>query len=213
MAYSEQTGPPWNTLPTDPLTHTDEITYDGDGRAVKIRSVNDIDRYDSPWYYIYSSVTGQKITDIINDYRVATHVYMGGSMIAEEYGDDNEEDFAVFNLTDPVTGSVRKINPDGTIGPDNDDGGIYPSRTEMAGLGTTVPLTAPQAYPLPPRRGGYAGDAEMGCIIDGMGLSTGACTRLIGESSRVIVVRKSWKRHRFNLDGLSPWADVRGGNP
>ena len=121
-----------------------ETEYDGDGRPVK--RVELTDTYTNPegwsgwsalnWYYIYSSVTGQKITDVVYDGSYSkTHVYMGDTVIAEQNVDGAE-----FMVNDPVTGSMWKTTSSGEMIDDEEEG----ARTEIAGMDTAVPPTDPE---------------------------------------------------------------------
>ncbi len=89
-----------------------ETTFDGDGRAVKRSDLTKSyisGQWEAEWnrtnsYCIYSSVTDQKITDVAQDGTFSLmHVYMGGSIIAEQSDADPE-----FKVNDPVTGSMWK---------------------------------------------------------------------------------------------------------
>ena len=66
----------------------------------------------------------------------------------------------MWKLTDPISGSTRETNQDGSI-PSGDE---EETRIELAGMGTYVPHTSPGTFPPPAiDRGAWAGDPEMGC--------------------------------------------------
>jgi YD repeat-containing protein len=98
---------------------TDTVTqaYDGDGRPAK-QIKKTLDSYQenttylySPEYSIYSFVTGKEITTTTNKgAKNATHVYMGGSVMAEQQGRE-----VVFKHTDPVTGAEAQTAKSGEI--------------------------------------------------------------------------------------------------
>ncbi len=159
-----------------------DTTYDGDGRPVKD---NKFDRecYDAdfpaectaswfdydPAYYPYSSVTGQKNTTIIYGFNAGQDVYMGGTKIAfyTNYEDANSR---LFTVTNPVTGNSVRVESDGSL----PSGDSY--RAELAGLGTSVPLTPPENFPpILNYENGYAGDSEGGCLMDGQMHSRRMC--------------------------------------
>ena len=177
--WDEETGP-GGAAPI-----SEELTFDGDGRGVKRVKTE----YSSPccgvWtdYFIYSSVTGQKINDLLYDgERLATHVYMGGTVIAEEY------DITVFQLTDPVSGS--------TIGGEH-------GRNELAALGTSVPETEPPAIPVQNyRKGGYAWNAESGCQINYGPVSCStmvAFIRALGGTVMGGEIFSVWRYRKFKI--------------
>ena len=142
----------------------EETAHDGDGRSV-VRTEFQKQKTGGVWQewnldqaelHLWSSVTGQKMFD-----GTATQVYLGGTVIAKI----ESETTMTFHLTDPVTGSSFKLLQDGSL-PLNE---TIPSHVELAGLGTSVPLTEPTAYPMPESfpNVGYPGDAEGGCFLDG----------------------------------------------
>jgi YD repeat-containing protein len=142
-----------------------ETVFDGDGRAAKqialTRSLSGgtwEEWNPTPSYYIYSSVTGQKITDLDNTgASTQYHVYMGSSEIADVGGTDDNVN---FHVNDPVTGSMRKTNSAGVMSADDD----VESRTEIAGMGTAVPPVNPTAFPKPRYQdGAWVGSPEHGC--------------------------------------------------
>ncbi|MBP9664332.1 MAG: hypothetical protein KBD94_06885 [Pyrinomonadaceae bacterium] len=147
-----------------------DTTYDGDGRPVKEQKFDrECDDAEFPgectvgWfdfgavYYLYSSVTGQKITDMGNGLNGGQHVYMGGTKIAY-YSNYENGNYRLFTETDPVTGSWVYVESPGSV----PNGDSY--RAELAGLGTSVPLTAPESFPpILNYDAGYVGDAEFGC--------------------------------------------------
>ena len=72
VAKWQQTGP-WGSH-----TNYEVTTHDGDGRPVKTNEVT-LANGIITWYYIYSSVTGKKITDMAVGDHAATNVYLGAS--------------------------------------------------------------------------------------------------------------------------------------
>jgi hypothetical protein len=161
----EEEGPWGSTLKKGANT-----AYDGDGRPVKKAEL--INSYTIPggwsgwdavdWYYIYSSVTEQKITDTILDGSFGqTHIYMGSSIIAEQSESDVD-----FKVNDPVTGSMWGTFMSGVKKDDLYDG----NRTELAGLNTAIPEHDPSpAYPHPEYdAGGYSENPENGCEVEGV---------------------------------------------
>src|ERR1043166_5588519 len=201
VAHWEETGPWDHTLPEDHRTHREDSTYDGDGRLVK-KYVFD-ENPEETWYYLYSSVTGQKITDLqLGDgsgFDSTDYVYMGDTVI-----DESHDSQGSFKVTDPVTGSTQRMESDGSVS--NDE----LSRTEMAGFDTSVPLPAPDSYPPPPHHAGDPGDAEFGCITywNGMEVKRRACThaQLAGADDvdwnwqeTIILTGQLW--HKGSRDG------------
>ena len=159
-----------------------ETTFDGDGRLVK--RVDLTQTYSGGGWgswteaatdrYIYSSVTGQRVTSLQSSgayYR--THVYAGDMHIADERNGE-----IWFNLTDPLTGSTRETHETGAL-PQGDE---EETRNELAGLQTSIPHTVPASQP-PPNypKGGNPGDAENGCIIDNFHESSEKCNDIIGR--------------------------------
>ena len=158
----EEYGPFGNTLRTG-----GETTFDGDGRSVKQAKLSQLFSGGAwgNWFahtidrYIYSSVTGQKVTSLDSygaHYR--THVYLGSARIADELNGGR-----LFNVTDPHSGSTRETDATGATFPGDEE----ETRNELAGLATSVPHTQPVTMP-PPNyaRGGYVGSAEGNCIDD-----------------------------------------------
>ncbi len=163
LAHWDENGP-WGAN-----TKHEDLTYDGDGRAVK-----KIDSQNVPWHYIFSTVTGQKITDVVvggsdGGYRV----YMGSTLIYDDNTAVAPDVSAIgFKVTDPISGSTQELLTSGAI-PDPEDAPA--ARNEMAGLGTSVPTIDPDSYPEPEIGGGSPGDAEGGCRIDGFSFGTQHC--------------------------------------
>ncbi len=120
-------------------------TFDGDGRPVKednqerdcetAEKVEDCtgEWWGEPFYYLYSSVTGQKITTVQLGLNAGQNVYLGGTKIAY-YTNFEDANYRLFTVTDPVTGSWVRLESDGSV-PSADS-----YRAELAGLGTSVPL-------------------------------------------------------------------------
>ncbi len=164
-----------------------DTTFDGDGRPVKEQKFDrECDDAEFPgectvgWfdfgavYYLYSSVTGQKITETVDGENGIQHVYLGSTKIAT--GTVYESSLhRLFTETDPVTGSWVYVESTGSV----PNGDSY--RTELAGLNTSVPLTAPENFPpITNYETGYPGDAEYGCMIDGfMQSDRGPCNELV----------------------------------
>jgi hypothetical protein len=137
------------------------LTFDGDDRTAKrdkrqrIYASPPTGWYYEPEYYIYSSVTGQKITDL-DQYgqKLKTNVFMGSAVI---YGDS-------FMTTDPITGSNMTTDLAGAI-PQYDAG-----RVELEALGAIVPTQEPEIQEPPHSygKGGSIFNPEFGsCAIDG----------------------------------------------
>ena len=147
----------------------EETTFDGDGRPAKKTELTKAltggnwGSWNGPAYYhLYSSVTGKKIMEISAEGEMAdTYVYMGDTLIMDSY----------LRITDPVSGSMRKVNGSGVplaYDPFGDD----PNHIEMAGMGTAVPPVIPETMPAPDyENGGYVGNAKDGCEIEGMPVS------------------------------------------
>lgn len=152
---------PWGSS----LQKGGETKFDGDGRPVKQSELTNTYTVPQGWtgwvavpaYHIYSSVTGQRITEAQHTgahYR--TNVYMGSADIAIQDSSDVR-----FKLTDTITGSTRQTNQDGSLpGGDEEE-----TRFELAGLGTNIPNVDPgQVFPPPQiERGGWTGGAERSC--------------------------------------------------
>ncbi len=153
LAHWDQNGP-WG-----PNTKHEDLTYDGDGRAAK-----KVDSQNVPWYYIFSTVTGQKITDVVVGGGDGGHrVYMGSTLIHDNTALAPDVSALGFIVTDPISGGTQQLIANGQI-PSHES--APHARNEMAGLGTSVPTTDPQSYPAPPLQGGSAGHAESGCQIN-----------------------------------------------
>ncbi|MBK8464969.1 MAG: hypothetical protein IPL32_03990 [Chloracidobacterium sp.] len=163
LAYWDQNGP-WEND-----THYEYHTYDGDGRAVK-----KVESENVPWYYIHSSVTGQKITDVLVDGSDGlSRVYMGSTLIHDTTAIGDNISALGFKVTDPISGSTQDILVSGAI-PDPTEAPY--ARNELAGLGTSIPIPPPGSSLLtyfPPFNynmgygmGGFAGNAQSGCVDD-----------------------------------------------
>lgn len=100
-----------------------EVTYDGDGRAVKqLKRHRERINGTVSWnyetdYQIYSSVLGQKITTLDNTGKKnVTLVYMGSSVIAEQKVlTEGDRNLIAFKYTAPVTGSIEETELSGEI--------------------------------------------------------------------------------------------------
>jgi hypothetical protein len=161
-----------------------EAAFDGDSRPVKgadLTSVK-VGGIFGSWtavnsYTIYSSVTGQKISEL-NEAGASLHtfVYVGDKPIARRDGLGIK-----FKLKDPVTGSERNTDDDGVILTDESE------RTELAGLGMNVPFETGSSLTLSLgtpnyKKGGYIGDAEDGCGASAME-GPGKCSEILREKS------------------------------
>jgi YD repeat-containing protein len=161
-----------------------EARFDGDGRPVKGADLTSlrVGGIFSSWtsensYVIYSSVTGQKISEL-NQAGALLHtlVYIGNKAIARRNGIETR-----FKLTDPVTGSERNTDHDGVILTDESE------RTELAGLGTSVPFETGFSLTLSIgapnyKKGGFVGKAEDGCVVSAME-GPGKCSEMRREKS------------------------------
>jgi hypothetical protein len=184
----EETGP-WGST----TQKGGETTYDGDGRPAKVANLSrsyvggQWETWSSEnWYYIYSSVTGQKVTDVVLDGSWGnTHINMGSSTIAE-IGSDN---YLAFSTNDPVTDSTWGTNSTGEKGPDE-------GRVEMAALNTSVPPVAPANGMPPPvyKNGGNVGNPYSGCQVEGMPAHCDQINAIL-HAYNVDVFGKSITRH------------------
>lgn len=182
-----------------------ETVFDGDGRAAKS---SDITRYktsgvwgswftDTFRYQLYSSVTGQMVTEVSsNGGHSQTSVYLGNSKIADERNGGLR-----FTLTDIVSGSSRETDADGAIPPYEESN---QSRVELAGLGTSLPLSTPTSMPAPNyKKGGSLANPEGGCSIDGGPLiGPGMCGRILRAMGvqfigNTLIVQTWREEHRF----------------
>jgi hypothetical protein len=165
----EEIGPWGNNV-----TRAEDNAHDADGRMVKRYELERVGTGNwvtlNKWHYLYSTVTGQKITEIAGDgYDAGMHVYMGAAEIATYL------DGVTFKVTDPVTGSTRVTTDTGEIPAGNEDG----SRIELAGLGTYVTHIQPTHTPEPRYiEGGDGSDSEGGCEIDGTPMPCNSAARL-----------------------------------
>jgi len=142
----------------------EKMTFDGDGRAAK-RVAMDKDttqNVNAPWnevngYHIFSTVTGQKISDLdYNGDLIKTYVYMGSLVIAEK-----RPSLVDFKFTDPITGSKRTTDSDGVVFTNDED------IIEVAALNTLVPPT--NVFPEPRYDdGAFPGNPENGCEFNGL---------------------------------------------
>ncbi|MFN0277496.1 MAG: hypothetical protein ACKVRN_02725 [Pyrinomonadaceae bacterium] len=180
LAHWDEDGPWANT-------HTADISFDGDGRAVKKRSIDNEGLIN--WYYIYSSVTGQKITSMLDEGAYdGTSVYMGKTVIHDTgLYEGTILQANGLRVTDPISGSTQEILPDGTVPHPSP----YPySRNELAGLGTSVPTETLESYPLPEYgQGGNPGSAASGCLgyVDNVPTSCAKAIRsLIRENGKLL---------------------------
>jgi hypothetical protein len=128
-----------------------------------------------PSYFLYSSVTGEKITDLDDTGAyLQTHIYMGHTDIARQDASNVR-----WKLTDPISGSTRETSPDGSL-PSGDE---EETRVELAGLGTYVPHIDTQGPPPPHvERGSWAGDPEYACTRRGLRYMWLACTEARQEA-------------------------------
>ena len=112
-----------------------------------------------------------------------TYVYMGDTLIMDSY----------LRITDPVSGSMRKVNGSGVplaYDPFGDD----PNHIETAGMGTAVPPVIPETMPAPDyENGGYMGNAKDGCEVDGAPLP---CTIAAQLARYIDELPKPYKRRK-----------------
>lgn len=170
-----------------------ETKYDGDGRASVVTDLTRI-RIQGVWYdwdaqnsyNIYSSVTGQKITELTaTGEHAQTFVYMGGTKIArfDSHG-------VAFHVADPMTGSEQQT-ADGSFDPESNQ------RLELAALGTNVPVTDPPSMPPPdPSYSGYVGSPEQGGIFVDASDSPVPCYQ------QDFVIREKSKKKKIEPTGI-----------
>jgi len=146
-----------------------DTAFDGDGRAVmENKRERMCDLAESPeecegtWvghpvHYLVSSVTGQKINTMYDGENSEYYVYMGQTPIVRNVP-DGETVHREFTVTDPVTGSTAPMAFDGTVS--------LHTRTELAALGTAIPLFEPPRSLPPPSNyeNGHVSDSEYGCV-------------------------------------------------
>ena len=153
-----------------PSDQKETLTFDGEGRAAKrveerTTYLSPTQEWNEPKYFLYSSVTGQKISEIDDTGRKKkTSVFMGSSVIAEESCHNETCGYIEFKHTDPLTGSSMQTDPDGSI-PEYDSG-----RTELNATGDHIPTTDPEVWTSPQAysKGGSTHNPEFGhCAVDG----------------------------------------------
>jgi hypothetical protein len=116
---------------------------------------------EEPEYTIYSSVTGNKITDLtLSGQKHITYVYKNGSVIAEQHYGTSSNSELDFKHTDPVTGSVRQTDTEGEISP----GGV--GRSDKEAFGASIPPPEEEVAPFDYRKGGNVRNPEAGCMLD-----------------------------------------------
>jgi len=126
-----------------------------------------LDKDNIPWRYLISSVTGQKVTDIVFGESLGNRVYLGNTIIHDNTWHGQFTAIG-FKVTDPVSGSTQELKPSGEIPTPTGPYGNPHARIELAGLGTSVPTTQPPSFPEPDYgSGGFVGDAGFGCVVDG----------------------------------------------
>ncbi|MEP7148674.1 MAG: VCBS repeat-containing protein [Acidobacteriota bacterium] len=145
------------------------LTFDGDGRTAKrlkrkrTYASPPSGWYEEPEYYIYSSVTGQKIIELEHTgQKTKTNIYMGSTVIAEHTSGGT-----AFKHTDPITGSVMQTAPSGEIE-------LYDvGRVELEPLGAVLPTQPPEIQEPPHSfgKGGSTSNPETGCEWNGTPVS------------------------------------------
>ena len=159
------------------------LFYDGDGRPVG-KSVIWHYTPQFEYYSLVSSVTGKRVLDVMASGSTSepfgVQVYLGDTLIYDETYRGESDSSTVYGLgyrlTDPISGSLQQIHADGSIPSQT----TYPyARVELAGLGTSVPLEAPQTFPeIDYSSGGFPGNAGSGCSnirLDGFEVGPGMC--------------------------------------
>jgi YD repeat-containing protein len=139
------------------------ITFDGDGRAAKTlkrtrnrANGNTTFSYMSE-YDIYSSVTGQRITNLTNTgAKLRTYVYLGNTVIAEQWLR------VLFKFNAPVTGSEMQSELSGELSADGF------GRNDHAALGISVPpVSGGEEATMPDyTKGGHTGNPESRCQVN-----------------------------------------------
>jgi hypothetical protein len=147
---------PWGTANQE----GGEIVFDGDGRPAKESDLSytlGTGWTATPKYNLYSSVTGEKITELNETGAFfRNYVYMGHTEIAFQ-----DPSGLMWKLTDPISGSTRQTSQDGSF-PSGDE---EETRIELAGLKTYVPHNVPQSMPPPAYvKGSSSADPENGCV-------------------------------------------------
>jgi YD repeat-containing protein len=155
------------------------LTFDGDGRAAKRlnrtrnRANGNTTYAEIPEYDIFSSVTGQRITNLTNTgAKLRTYVYMGKTVISEQWL------FGVlFKYNDPVTGGVMQGVLSGELSADGF------GRVDSAALGTNIPPQngGEEAETPDYTKGGHTGNPESRCQIDSAPVS---CSLMFGLARR-----------------------------
>ena len=176
IAYSPTNNQHWKFDAAGRMTEWDETaayigslkdiggisTFDGDGQTSKLlnrvrdRHNGNMTWYEEPEYFIYSSVTGQKITNLTSTgQKLHTYVYLGGTVIADQWSGTLE-----FKYNAPVTGSIETTNASGEVIP---NGG---GRTDTEALGAAIPAQQEELQILNYQKGGHTGNPESGCQIN-----------------------------------------------
>ena len=180
----------------------EEITFDGDGRAVK-RTALFRTKTGGTWgswtsynaYNIYSSVTGQKISDIANDGALEKHhIYLGGTAIVEQAPGNVDK----IRATDPIVGSTRDVDPDGAIFAGDEES----TRNEAGAMGMSIPHSEPSTMPEPTySRGGNLGNSEAGCQLNGAPVNCDEMRPILKSlgffRGTNHLIKQTWKEKRF----------------
>lgn len=146
-----------------------ETTFDGDGRAAKVTSLQS-QRTGSTWsswaggsnYTIFSSVTGQKVSALEpNGALQKNYIYLGDTQLLEN-GPGLVDS---YRLTDPVVGSTRDVQASGAFFAGDES----TTRNESGGLGMSIPHVQPTTMPFPDYATGktYLGNPETGFTLNG----------------------------------------------
>lgn len=164
------------------ITRHEYYTNDGDGRAAIW-----LDRYGISWRRLFSSVTGQKITDIVEGQSSGNRVYLGDTVLHDNTWNGQFTTIG-FKSIDPVSGSSQELHPNGEIPNPTGTSGVPNARVERAGLGMAVPTATPQSYPEPEYGGGgFVGHAESGCAWDGAPISCNDINMILRRGGNITI--------------------------
>ncbi|MET0753299.1 MAG: VCBS repeat-containing protein, partial [Pyrinomonadaceae bacterium] len=161
MSDWEETAPYINTLKDIGA----QMFFDGDGRVVKTinrtrnRANGNTNYGYMSEYDIYSSVTGQKISNLTyTGDRLHTYAYLGNTVIADQWSGS-----LMFKFNTPVTGSVEETLSSGAINPN------HTGKIEMGALGTVIPSQNGDGEEIDPsatHQGGHTKNPESGCQLN-----------------------------------------------